>query len=213
MRQYFKLLVLMLLQTMILSQNSDDLFRVGVDYKSKIRIDISDMEKNALQNVIESSFAKTIALTESYNWSINFSKVAQAQFEAILREQQSQEDLSECTDNSCAITLGQLANAKYMIYRDVIDLTGRIQFKFELINIESGQNLYFVSEIFNGADLFSSEAEQLLDKLMVELFNGAFQIKYHYLLSTVNYYCTHQSLSASATKSVFNINAFYSAYD
>ena len=62
MRQYFKLLVLMLLQTMILSQNSDDLFRVGVDYKSKIRIDISDMEKNALQNVIESSFAKTIAL-------------------------------------------------------------------------------------------------------------------------------------------------------
>ena len=174
MRQYFKLLVLMLLQTMILSQNSDDLFRVGVDYKSKIRIDISDMEKNALQNVIESSFAKTIALTESYNWSINFSKVAQAQFEAILREQQSQEDLSECTDNSCAITLGQLANAKYMIYRDVIDLTGRIQFKFELINIESGQNLYFVSEIFNGADLFSSEAEQLLDKLMVELFNGAF---------------------------------------
>ena len=174
MRQYFKLLVLMLLQTMILSQNSDDLFRVGVDYKSKIRIDISDMEKNALQNVIESSFAKTIALTESYNWSINFSKVAQAQFEAILREQQSQEDLSECTDNSCAITLGQLANTKYMIYRDVIDLTGRIQFKFELINIESGQNLYFVSEIFNGADLFSSEAEQLLDKLMVELFNGAF---------------------------------------
>ena len=136
MRQYFKLLVLMLLQTMILSQNSEDLFRVGVDYKSKIRIDISDMEKNALQNVIESSFAKTIALTESYNWSINFSKVAQAQFEAILREQQSKEDLSECTDNSCAITLGQLANAKYMIYRDVIDLTGRIQFKFELINIE-----------------------------------------------------------------------------
>ena len=176
MRQYFKLLVLMLLQTMILSQNLDDLFRVGVDYKSKIKIDtLSDIEKNAVQNIIQSSFSKTIGFTKAYNWSINFSEVAQSQFEAILREQQSQEDLSECTDNSCAITLGELANAKYMIYRDLLGLKGgRIQIKFELINIESGQNFYTVSEIFNGNDLFSSEAEQLIDKLMVELFNGAF---------------------------------------
>lgn len=160
---------------MILSQNSDDLFRVGVDYKSKIKIDtLSDIEKNAVQNIIQSSFSKTIGFTKAYDWSINFSEVAQSQFEAILKEQQSQEDLSECTDNSCAITLGQLANAKYMIYRDLIDLTGRIQIKFELINIESGQNFYTVTKIYNGNDLFSSEAGKLIDKLMVELFNGAF---------------------------------------
>lgn len=174
MIQYFKLLLLIALQTMIWSQSSDDFFRVGVDYKSKIKINISDVEKNAVQNVIQSSFSKTIGLTKAYNWSINFSEVAQAQFEAILREQQSQEDLSECTDNSCAITLGELANAKYMIYRDLIDLRGRVQIKFELINIESGQNFYTVSDIYNGDDLFSSEAEQVFDRLMIELFNGAF---------------------------------------
>jgi len=175
MRLYFKIFLVIVLQTMILSQNSDDLFRVGVDYKSKIKIDtLSDIEKNAVQNIIQSSFSKTIGFTKAYDWSINFSEVAQSQFEAILKEQQSQEDLSECTDNSCAITLGQLANAKYMIYRDLIDLTGRIQIKFELINIESGQNFYTVTKIYNGNDLFSSEAGKLIDKLMVELFNGAF---------------------------------------
>ena len=138
MRQYFKLLLLIVFQTMIWSQSSDNLFRVGVDYKSKIKIDtLSDIEKNAVQNIIQSSFSKTVGLTKAYDWSINFSEVAQSQFEAILREQQSQEDLSECTDNSCAITLGELANAKYMIYRDLLGLGERIQIKFELINIES----------------------------------------------------------------------------
>ena len=175
MRQYFKLLLLIVFQTMIWSQSSDNLFRVGVDYKSKIKIDtLSDIEKNAVQNIIQSSFSKTVGLTKAYDWSINFSEVAQSQFEAILREQQSQEDLSECTDNSCAITLGELANAKYMIYRDLLGLGERIQIKFELINIESGENFYTVAELFRGDDILSSEAEKLFDRLMVELFNGAF---------------------------------------
>lgn len=175
MRQYFKLLLLIVFQTMIWSQSSDNLFRVGVDYKSKIKIDtLSDIEKNAVQNIIQSSFSKTVGLTKAYDWSINFSEVAQSQFEAILREQQSQEDLSECTDNSCAITLGELANAKYMIYRDLLGLGERIQIKFELINIESGENFYTVAELFRGDDILSSEAEKLFDRLMIELFNGAF---------------------------------------
>ncbi len=176
MKQYFKLLLLIVFQTIAWSQTSDELFRVGVDYKSKIKIsNLSDIEKNAVQNVIQSSFSKTIGLTKAYNWSINFSEVAQSQFEAILREQQSQEDLSECTDNSCAITLGELANAKYMIYRDLLGLSNmRTQVKFELINIESGENFYTVSELFRGEDLLSPEAEKLFDQLMIELFNGAF---------------------------------------
>ena len=91
MRLYFKLLLLILFQTIIWSQSSNDLFRVGVDYKSKIKIDtLSDIEKNAVQNIIQSSFSKTIGLTKAYEWSINFSEVAQSQFEAILREQQAQ---------------------------------------------------------------------------------------------------------------------------
>ncbi len=175
MRLYFKLLLLILFQTTIWSQSSDNLFRVGVDYKSKIKIDtLSDIEKNAVQNIIQSSFSKTIGLTKAYEWSINFSEVAQSQFEAILREQQAQEDLSECTDNSCAITLGELANAKYMIYRDLLGLGERIQIKFELINIESGENFYTVTKLFRGDDLLSEEAEQIFDQLMIELFNGAF---------------------------------------
>lgn len=176
MKQYFKLLLLIVFQTIAWSQTTDELFRVGVDYKSKIKIsNLSNIEKNAVQNVIQSSFSKTIGLTKAYNWSINFSEVAQSQFEAILREQQSQEDLSECTDNSCAITLGELANAKYMIYRDLLGLSNmRTQVKFELINIESGENFYTVSELFRGEDLLSPEAEQLFDRLMIELFNGAF---------------------------------------
>lgn len=176
MKQYFKLFLLIVFQTIAWSQTTDELFRVGVDYKSKIKIsNLSNIEKNAVQNVIQSSFSKTIGLTKAYNWSINFSEVAQSQFEAILREQQSQEDLSECTDNSCAITLGELANAKYMIYRDLLGLSNmRTQVKFELINIESGENFYTVSELFRGEDLLSPEAEQLFDRLMIELFNGAF---------------------------------------
>ena len=45
MRQYFKLLLLIVFQTMIWSQSSDNLFRVGVDYKSKIKIDTKDQKR------------------------------------------------------------------------------------------------------------------------------------------------------------------------
>ena len=48
------------------------------------------------------------------------------------------------------------------------------QIKFELINIESGENFYTVTELFQGNDLLSTEAELVFDRLMIELFNGAF---------------------------------------
>jgi len=176
MKQFFKTLtILCLLVGVGWTQTPDNLFRIGVDYKSKIKMDsITANQKDAIQNFIKDSFSKTIGLTKAYNWSIDFSEVAQSQFEAILREQQSQEELSECTDSSCAITLGQLANAKYMVYRDLIELgRDRTQITLQLINIESGQSFYSTSELFEG-NLLSSEGQQFFERLMVTLFNGAF---------------------------------------
>lgn len=154
--------------------------RVGVDYLSKIKIeDLPDVQKELLQNLIEDSLLDVIGQTRLLSWKNTFTVVAQSKIADILREQKIQEDLSECTDTSCAITLGKLITAKYMIYRDISETRpGEYNFRFSLINIETSETISSANMTnFEGDILDGQSIKPVFFDLMSELFNEAFWVE------------------------------------
>ncbi|MEK9749625.1 MAG: hypothetical protein VW333_13005, partial [Pseudomonadales bacterium] len=151
--------------------------RIGVDYLSKIRIDqLNDVQRDLIQNLIEDSLIDIITETKNLEWNTSFTVVAKSKINEILAEQKLQEDLSECTDSSCAITLGNLISANYMIYRDIGEFRpGEYNFRISLINIERGVVIGSSNSFYTG-DLFDEESiKETFFDLMVTLFNEAFQ--------------------------------------
>lgn len=150
--------------------------RIGVDYLSKIKIEnLSSVQEELLQNLIEDALGDVIGATRTLSWNDSFTIVAKSKINEILQEQKIQEDLSECTDESCAITLGKLVSAKYMIYRDIGEYRpGEYNFRFSLINIETGtvvasSNIFYKGDILEGESIKSTFFD-----LMATLFNEAF---------------------------------------
>ena len=177
MKYLTKILLLLVSISLLFSQDSDDPYRVGVDYKSKVKLVTNDEATvSIIQNIIESAFSSTVNKTVQNNWKIEFDKIAASKIDAVLAEQKDQEDFSECIDTKCAIKIGELLQAKYMIYRDITSVPGRsnsTQISFKLINIENGTSDGAADTIFKG-DLFSPEAKKAFNNTMVELFNDAF---------------------------------------
>lgn len=154
---------------------SQDL-RIGVDYLSKIKIDnLSTVQRELLQNLIEDSLIDVIGETKTFSWNNTFTVVAKSKIREILEEHKIQEDLSECTDESCAITLGKLITANYMIYRDIGEYRpGEYNFRFSLINIELGTIIASSNMFYEGDILEGKSIKPVFFDLMVGLFNEAF---------------------------------------
>ncbi len=151
--------------------------RIGVDYLSKIKINnLSEVQKELLQNLIEDSLLDIIGETRVYSWQNSFTVVAQSKIKEILREQKIQEDLSECTDTSCAIKIGQFITAEYMIYRDISETRpGEYNFRFSLLNIETSETISSANKTnYKGDVLDGASIKPIFFDLMAELFNEAF---------------------------------------
>ena len=154
--------------------------RIGVDYLSKIKIDnLSEKQRESIQSHVEDSFLDVIKETEKLSWNNTFTTIAQSKISEILREQKNQEDLSECTDTSCAITLGKLITAKYMIYRDISEIRpGEYNFRFLLINIETSEFIASTREDnYKGDVLQGDSIRPIFFDLMAELLNEAFPME------------------------------------
>ena len=111
MLKYFNKIVLyLLIFSSVFAQENSDSYKIGIDYKSKIRVkNLTPDTRDALQNIIEVAFSRILQQTIDLNWPISFDEVAQSKFEAVLKEQKRAENLEDCIDSSCAIELGRAA--------------------------------------------------------------------------------------------------------
>ena len=177
MKYSTKVFLLFLCTSFLFSQENNEPYRVGVDYKSKVKLSNDDTTTiNVVQNIIESAFSSTINKTIQNNWTVKFEKIAKSKIDQVLAEQKEQEDFSECVDTKCAIRLGEILQAKYMIYRDIVSIPGedeRTQISFQLINIETSALAGAANMIYKG-DLFDEAADKAFNDTMIRLFNDAF---------------------------------------
>jgi len=177
MKYSTKVFLLFLCTSLLFSQENNESYRVGVDHKSKVKLSNDDATTiNVVQNIIESAFSSTINKTIQNNWTLQFDKIAKSKIDEVLAEQKEREDFSECVDTKCAIRLGEILDAKYMIYRDIISIPGKIQrtqINFQLINIETSALEGAANVIYKG-DLFSEAADKAFNDTMIRLFNDAF---------------------------------------
>ncbi len=172
MRYLTKAFVILTILSSLYAQDSEP-FRIGVDSKSKLKFMPSTSQKNIIETNIRSSFSKAIRLSKEYGWDISFEMIAQNMFDKIIEEQKIRENLEDCLDEKCAIKLGKLASAKYMIYRDIVLIGNQFSISFLLLNIETGEIQHSVDDYFEG-QLFSRKGKEFLDDLMIQLFNGGF---------------------------------------
>jgi len=167
-----KAFAILIIFSSLCAQNSEP-YRIGVDSKSKLKFMPSTSQKNIIETNIRSSFSKAIKLSKDYGWNISFEMIAQNMFDKIIEEQKIRENLEDCLDEKCAIKLGKLASAKYMIYRDIVLIGSKFSISFLLLNIETGEIQHSVDDYFEG-QLFSRKGKEFLDDLMIQLFNGGF---------------------------------------
>jgi hypothetical protein len=171
--KYLSKSILILIVFNLLWSQENEPYRIGVDSKSKLKFMPSTSQKNIIETNIRSSFSKAIRMSKEYGWDVSFEMIAQNMFDKIIEEQKIRENLEDCLDEKCAIKLGKLASAKYMIYRDIILIGNRYSISFILLNIETGGTQNAVDDYFKG-ELFSKKGKDFLDDLMIQLFNGAF---------------------------------------
>ena len=79
---------LLLLSSILIGQEKEEAYSIGLDYKSKVKVEgLSATKKDVIQNFIDGAFSKTINLTKEFNWDIKFDQVSNDKIEAILNQQ------------------------------------------------------------------------------------------------------------------------------
>lgn len=108
----------------------------------KINIAVNELSGQGINEsdavVISDRLRSELTSTES------FRVMERAQMENILKEQGFQQ--TGCTDNSCAVEMGQLLGVEHMVFGNIGKLGSLFTINLRLVNVATGELLYTVTE-------------------------------------------------------------------